>query len=85
MSYLARGTAERGAGAPPAGMRPRSRPQGAHPTVSSVCVEGGIRAQALVGLPARPIQGMGIDSQASRAGRRRDNPMRFGNRSEAAR
>jgi len=51
MSYPARGTAQRGAGAPLAGMRPRSRPRGAGGSVPRARLRGQIPVQARAPLP----------------------------------
>jgi len=71
MSYPARGTAERGAGAPLAGMRRRSRPRGAHPAVSIERYRDSTPEGPFRWLAARPALA-GIDGKAIAARRRRE-------------
>ena len=69
MSHLERGTAERGAGAPFTGMRPRSRPRGANRDACAGCY-GRNSESDVPRSPARPASA-GIASQANAPERRR--------------
>jgi len=68
MSYPARGTTQRGAEAPFTGMRPRSRPRGAHVAVPLTRASGvGSRTEPCSALMRAPF--MGITDKAIAAGR----------------
>jgi hypothetical protein len=72
MRPLARGTTQRGAGAPFMGMRPWSRPKGAHFAVPQARIRGRLPEGTLLRPTARPALA-GIDSKSIVAKRRHEN------------